>query len=251
MWLSRGLVLSRVRYPRALHSAAARPHPSVALVLSGCGVYDGTEIHEASAILVHLSRVGAAVQVYAPNIPQMHVIDHARGEPAVESRNVLVESARIARGRVVDLNKLQAQDHDAVIFPGGFGAAKNLSSFAVDGKDCKVITDVERVLKDFHQAGKPIGLCCIAPVLVARVLPGVEVTVGQEEEEGGKWPYPGTAEAIRCMGGKHFPGDVHQAHVDMKNKIVTTPAFMCETHLHHIFDGIGAMVADVIRLSGK
>uniref|UniRef100_A0A4W3JLQ7 Glutamine amidotransferase class 1 domain containing 3 n=1 Tax=Callorhinchus milii TaxID=7868 RepID=A0A4W3JLQ7_CALMI len=243
MWLSRGLVLSRVRYPRALHSAAARPHPSVALVLSGCGC---GLLSLCSRILVHLSRVGAAVQVYAPNIPQMHVIDHARGEPAVESRNVLVESARIARGRVVDLNKLQAQDHDAVIFPGGFGAAKNLSSFAVDGKDCKVITDVERVLKDFHQAGKPIGLCCIAPVLVARVLPGVEVTVGQEEEEGGKWPYPGTAEAIRCMGGKHFP-----AHVDMKNKIVTTPAFMCETHLHHIFDGIGAMVADVIRLSGK
>uniref|UniRef100_A0A8C7E0F8 Glutamine amidotransferase class 1 domain containing 3 n=1 Tax=Naja naja TaxID=35670 RepID=A0A8C7E0F8_NAJNA len=131
-------------------------------VLSGCGVYDGTEIHEAAAIMVHLSRGGANVDMYAPNISQMHVVDHSRGQPADrESRNVLTESARIARGKIIDLARLAARDYDAVVFPGGFGAAKNLSTFSVDGKDCKVNKDVERVLKDFHKSGKPIGHCLI------------------------------------------------------------------------------------------
>nr|XP_031316560.1 glutamine amidotransferase-like class 1 domain-containing protein 3A, mitochondrial isoform X1 [Camelus dromedarius] len=145
--------------PRAaLHASAPRPGTRVALVLSGCGVYDGTELHEASSILVHLSRGGAEVQIFAPDISQMHVIDHTKGQPSEgETRNVLTESARIARGKITDLAKLRAADHDAAIFPGGFGAAKNLSTFAVDGKDCRVDRDVERVLKEFHQAGKPIG----------------------------------------------------------------------------------------------
>ncbi|XP_072850298.2 glutamine amidotransferase-like class 1 domain-containing protein 3, mitochondrial [Pogona vitticeps] len=235
------------------HSSAPRLRGAkVAVILSGCGVYDGTEIHEASAILVHLSRGGASVQMYAPNSLQMHVIDHTKGQPAEgESRNVLTESARIARGKIVDLAKLTVNDHDAVIFPGGFGAAKNLSTFAVDGKDCKVNGDIERVLKDFHKAGKPIGLCCISPVLAAKVLPGTEVTIGHEEEQGGKWPYAGTAGAIKALGGKHQIKEVTEAHVDTKNKVVTTPAFMCETELHHIFDGIGAMVKNVLKLTGK
>lgn len=239
--------------PRAaLHGSAPRPGAKVALVLSGCGVYDGTELHEASAALVHLSRGGAEVQIFAPDIPQMHVIDHTKGQPSEsESRNVLTESARIARGKITDLAQLSAANHDAAIFPGGFGAAKNLSTFAVDGKDCKVNKDVERVLKEFHKAGKPIGLCCIAPVLAAKVLRGVEVTVGHEQEEGGKWPYAGTAEAIKALGAKHCVKGVTEAHVDQKNKVVTTPAFMCETELHHIHDGIGAMVAKVLELARK
>uniref|UniRef100_A0A2K6UTI2 Glutamine amidotransferase class 1 domain containing 3 n=1 Tax=Saimiri boliviensis boliviensis TaxID=39432 RepID=A0A2K6UTI2_SAIBB len=209
----------------ALHRSAPRPGARVALVLSGCGVFDGTEIHEASAILVHLSRGGAEVQIFAPDVPQMHVIDHTKGQPSEgESRNVLTESARIARGKITDLAKLSAANHDAAIFPGGFGAAKNL-------------------------------LCCIAPVLAAKVLRGVEVTVGHEQEEGGKWPYAGTAEAIKALGAKHCVKGVAisflAAHVDQKNKVVTTPAFMCETALHHIHDGIGAMVRKVLELSGK
>lgn len=236
----------------SLHVSAPRPGPRVALVLSGCGVYDGTEIHEASAALVHLSRGGAAVQMFAPDVAQMHVVDHARGQPADgDSRNVLTESARIARGRITDLARLRAADHDAAIFPGGFGAAKNLSTFAVDGKDCRVLPDVERVLRDFHQAGKPIGLCCIAPVLAAKVLRGVEVTVGHEEDEGGRWPYAGTAEAIRALGATHCAKDVTEAHVDAANKVVTTPAFMCEAELHLVHDGIGAMVREVLRLAGR
>ncbi|XP_067897404.1 glutamine amidotransferase-like class 1 domain-containing protein 3, mitochondrial [Heterodontus francisci] len=238
-----------IRFWRFRSTAPASPN--VAVVLSGCGVFDGTEIHEASAILVHLSRGGAEFQLYAPDISQMHVVDHIKGEPAGESRNVLVESARIARGKILDLAKLRAQDHDAVIFPGGFGAAKNLSTFAMDGKDCHVIPDIERVITEFHKARKPIGLCCIAPVLAAKVLPGVEVTVGHEEEEGGKWPYAGTAAAISAMGGKHAVSEVNCAHVDPENKIVTTPAFMCETKLHHIFDGIGEMIQRVLKLTGN
>ncbi|XP_008055098.1 ES1 protein homolog, mitochondrial isoform X2 [Carlito syrichta] len=205
----------------ALHGSAPRPGAKVAVVLSGCGVYDGTEIHEASAILVHLSRGGAEVQIFAPDIPQMHVIDHTKGQPSEsETRNVLAESARIARGKITDLAKLHAANHDAAIFPGGFGAAKNL-------------------------------LCCIAPVLAAKVLRGVEVTVGHEQEEGGKWPYAGTAEAIKALGAKHCVKGVAEAHVDQKNKVVTTPAFMCETALHHIHDGIGAMVKKVLELTRK
>ncbi|MXQ82253.1 hypothetical protein E5288_WYG011029 [Bos mutus] len=184
----------------ALHASAPRPGPRVAVVLSGCGVYDGTELHEASSILVHLSRGGAEVQIFAPDVPQMHVIDHIKGQPSEgETRNVLTELARIARGKITDLAKLTAVNHDAAIFPGGFGAAKNLSTFAVDGGTCKVNRDVERVLKEFHQAGKPIGLCCITPVLAAKVLRGVEVTVGHEQEEGGKWPHAGTAEVIKAL----------------------------------------------------
>ncbi|XP_069800783.1 glutamine amidotransferase-like class 1 domain-containing protein 3, mitochondrial [Dendropsophus ebraccatus] len=236
---------------RALHTTPGNPAPKVAVVLSGCGVYDGTEIHEASAILVHLSRAGADVKLFAPDIPQMHVIDHSKGEASQESRNVLVESARIARGDITALSQLKAQNHDAVIFPGGFGAAKNLSSFAVDGESCSVLGDVQRVLQDFRQEKKPIGLCCIAPVLAAKVIPGVEVTVGQEEEQGGKWPYAGTAKAIQALGGKHRPKEVHEIHVDRTCRVVTTPAFMGHAPLHTIFDGIGAMVSTVIKLTEK
>uniref|UniRef100_A0A8C3YUK4 Glutamine amidotransferase class 1 domain containing 3 n=1 Tax=Catagonus wagneri TaxID=51154 RepID=A0A8C3YUK4_9CETA len=207
--------------PRAaLHASAPRPGARVALVLSGCGVYDGTELHEASSILVHLSRGGAEVQIYAPDVPQMHVVNHAKGQPSEgETRNVLVESARIARGKIADLAQLSAANHDAAIFPGGFGVAKNL-------------------------------LCCIAPVLAAKVLRGVEVTVGHEQEEGGKWPHAGTAEVIKALGAKHRVTEVTEAHVDAKNKVVTTAAFMCDAGLHHIHDGLGAMVRKVLELAG-
>lgn len=220
----------------------------VAVVLSGSGVYDGTEVHEASACLVHLSRSGANVSMFAPDIAQMHVIDHTKGAPAEESRNVLVESARIARGAVKSLAELDSEQFDAVVIPGGFGAAKNLSSFAVDGPELKVNEEVQRVITAFHTSKKPIGLCCIAPVLAAKVIPGCSVTVGSDSEEGGKWPYAGTAGAITALGAKHVKKEVTEAHVDEVNKIVTTPAYMCETAVHHIYDGIGEMIANVMKL---
>ncbi|XP_038045365.1 glutamine amidotransferase-like class 1 domain-containing protein 3B, mitochondrial [Patiria miniata] len=248
-WRLGSAALSAVKMAQQMHTTGANGS-KVAVVLSGCGVYDGSEIHEASAILVHLSRGQADVSIYAPDIDQMHVIDHSKGQPAEgQTRNVLVESARIARGKISPLSDLDVASHDAVVFPGGFGAAKNLSTVANDGPNCTVNSDVERVLREFHQAKKPIGLCCIAPTLAAKVIPGCEVTVGQDKDDGGRWPYAGTAGAIEQMGSKHINKNVAEVHVDAANKIVTTPAFMCETKLHEIFDGIGEMVKKVLSLA--
>ncbi|XP_022779069.1 ES1 protein homolog, mitochondrial-like [Stylophora pistillata] len=230
-------------------STGSTSRASVAVVLSGNGVFDGAEIHEASAVLVHLSRAGADVSIYAPDIPQMHVLNHAKGEEMEgETRNVLVESARIARGKITSLANLDAASHDAVVFPGGFGAAKNLSSFAVDGAGCTVNEEVAKCINNFHAAKKPIGLCCISPVLAAKLIPGVEITVGQDKDDGGRWPYAGTADAVQQMGAKHINKDVNEIHVDQQNKVVTTPAFMCETKVHEIHDGIGKMVEAIVKM---
>ncbi|XP_058478277.1 glutamine amidotransferase-like class 1 domain-containing protein 3, mitochondrial [Solea solea] len=234
------------RVNRALYSTVMGKR--VAVVLAGCGVYDGSEIHEASAVLVHLSRGGASVNMFAPNVDQMHVINHLKGEPSQEKRNVLVESARLARGNIQDLSKLTVKDHDAVIFPGGFGAAKNLCTWAVQGKDCSVNDEVKAALQAFHSEGKPIGLCCISPVLAAKVFAGCEVTVGIENDD--KYPdTTGTAAAINELGCKHVSKGVSDSHVDEKNKLVTTCAFMCNAPIHEIFDGIGSMVQGVLKLA--
>ncbi|NXI04001.1 GAL3B protein, partial [Pachycephala philippinensis] len=220
----------------------------VAVVLAGCGVFDGSEIHEASAVLVHLSREGAQAEVYAPNIPQMHVVDHVQGQPTAEQRNVLVESARIARGNIKDLAQLDVKGLDALIIPGGFGVAKNLSTWATQGKDCSISREVEDVLRAFHAAHKPIGLCCISPVLAAKIFPGCEVTVGHDTECE-QWPYAKTAEAMRELGCRHVNSQVTEAHVDARNRLVSTSAFMCNAPIHHIHDGIGNMVREVLRLA--
>ncbi|XP_072289571.1 glutamine amidotransferase-like class 1 domain-containing protein 3, mitochondrial [Eucyclogobius newberryi] len=220
----------------------------VAVILSGCGVYDGTEIHEASAVLVHLSRAGAKVQMFAPNVDQMHVVNHCVGKPTEEKRNVLQESARIARGEVTDLAKLDASTFDAAIFPGGFGVAKNLSDWATKNKACTIHPEVEKLVKAFHKAGKPLGMCCIAPILAVKLLPACEVTVGQDKECE-KWPYAQTAGAVKDLGCKHVNKEVEEAHVDVKNKLVTTCAFMCNAPIHKVFDGVGVLVQETLKLA--
>lgn len=223
--------------------------PKVAVVLSGSGVYDGSEIHEASSILVHLTREGAVPQCYAPDILQMHVINHRKGSPEEkEKRNVLDESARIARGQVLPLSQLSSSVAQAVVFPGGFGAAKNLSDFAVNGVSCKVNEDVVRVLKDFHKAKKPIGLCCIAPVLAAKVLGNVTITLGRKDDGKGKWPHAGAIDAASQIGAIVVEKDVNEIAVDDKNLIVTTPAFMYEGQFHEVYNGIGNMIKKVVEL---
>jgi len=219
----------------------------VALILSGCGVYDGTEVHEASACLVHLSACGAEVAMFAPDIDQMHVINHLDGSEQVEKRSVLQESARIARGKVRPLSELETGVFDALLIPGGFGAAKNLCDFAVKGAECSVRADVASALTGFHAQGKPIGLCCIAPVLAAKVL-HAEVTMGAESEENGRWPHSGATGAVAKLGGRHVTRDVTECHVDQANRVVTTPAFMCETQLHLIHQGIGTMVKELLSM---
>ncbi|NXQ59755.1 GAL3B protein, partial [Anthoscopus minutus] len=220
----------------------------VAVVLAGCGVFDGSEIHEASAVLVHLSRAGAQAEIYAPNVAQMHVVDHVKGQPTQEQRNVLVESARIARGNVKDLATLDVKGLDALIIPGGFGVAKNLSTWATQGKDCSISKEVEVVLRAFHAARKPIGLCCISPVLAAKLFPGCEVTVGHDTECE-QWPYAKTAEAMKELGCRHVNSKVTEAHVDARNRLVSTSAFMCNAPVHHVHDGVGKMVQEVLRLA--
>ncbi|KAJ9576488.1 hypothetical protein L9F63_006701 [Diploptera punctata] len=223
--------------------------PKVAVVLSGSGVYDGSELHEASSVLIHLTREGAVPECYAPNISQMHVVNHCKGAPEEgESRNVLVESARIARGKIQPLSELTASKAHAVVFPGGFGAAKNLSDFAVNGAEMKVDKDVERVLKEFHAARKPIGLCCIAPILAVKVFPNSKVTLGKKDDGKGKWPHAGAIDAAVTMGASHIEKNVNEVVIDEKNFLVTTPAFMYEGQFHEIYEGIGNMVKKVMEL---
>ncbi|XP_077465292.1 glutamine amidotransferase-like class 1 domain-containing protein 3, mitochondrial isoform X2 [Stigmatopora argus] len=242
----------------------------VAVILSGCGVYDGTEIHEASAVLVHLSRAGAKAQMFAPNQEQLHVIDHCEGKPSDGKRNVLQESARIARGDITDLAKLDVSAFHAVVIPGamhsftqtavprhffilvfcsgGFGVAKNLSDWGVKNKDFTINSEVEKILEDFHKAGKPMAMCCISPILAGKILPGCELTVGHDKESD-TWPYAKTADTLKEMGCKHVNKDVEQAHVDVKHKLVTAPAFMCNAPIHKIFDGIGVMIKEMLKLA--
>lgn len=214
-----------------------------AVILSGCGVYDGSEIHEATAVLLALDRAGVKATVCAPAGPQMHVVDHMTGEPAEgESRDISVEAARIARGPVLDLAGADPADYDAVILPGGFGAAKNLSSFAADGAGCTVHPAVEKFLKGMHAAGKPIGAICIAPAVVARVFGAefpVQLTIGTD---------PATAAEIEKTGAVHVAAAVTDVVIDPEHKIASTPAYMLAERIGEVFTGISALVEKLLTL---
>lgn len=185
-----------------------------AVVLSGCGVYDGAEIHESVLTLYAIMNNGAEYHIFAPDIEQRHVINHLTGQEMKEKRNVLVESARIARGNIRPLREFKAEEFDALIIPGGFGAAKNLSTFAFDGGACSVNPEVSAALKKTHELKKPIGALCIAPVVLAKVLSGIEVTIGSDQE---------TARAIEGMGAVHTTTNHGEVVIDRKNLIVTSP----------------------------
>ncbi|MFZ6048292.1 isoprenoid biosynthesis glyoxalase ElbB [Pseudomonas sp. CR3202] len=213
----------------------------VAVILSGCGVYDGAEIHESVIALLRLDQRGAKVQCFAPNIAQHHVINHTTGEEMPESRNVLVESARIARGEVKDVRELAAADFDALIVPGGFGAAKNLSDFAISGANCTVQPDVLAAARDFAEAGKPVGLICIAPALAAKIYgEGVICTIGNDA---------GTAAALAEMGAQHAECVVSEIVEDVKRKLVTTPAYMLAQSISEAAAGIYKLVDRVLELA--
>ena len=213
----------------------------VAVILSGCGVYDGAEIHESVITLLRLDQRGAQVQCFAPNIAQMHVINHLTGEEMPESRNVLVESARIARGEVKDIREAKAEDFDALIVPGGFGAAKNLSNFAVEGANCSVNPDVLALAEAFADACKPVGLICISPALAAKIYgPGVVCTIGSDA---------GTAAAVEKMGATHEECDVHDIVEDTQRKLVTTPAYMEAKSISEAAGGIYKLVDRVLELT--
>jgi enhancing lycopene biosynthesis protein 2 len=216
--------------------------PKIGVLLSGCGVYDGSEIHEAVITLLELDRAGAKIICMAPNIDQYDVVNHLTGKPSNEKRNVLVESARIARGEIKDLKDIGASDLDGLIIPGGFGAAKNLSTYAIKGKDAEVNPEVSRILKEMIAAGKPVGAICIAPATLTKALgeKQPEVTIGHDTV---------TAENIEAMGGKHKICTVDMIHLDKNNKVVTTPAYMLGPGIKDVAVGIEKLVKKVLELA--
>ena len=199
-----------------------------AVILSGCGVFDGAEIHEATLTLLAIARAGATYQCFAPDIKQYHVINHLTGEEMNEERNVLIESARIARGDIKPLSEYDAKNFDALIFPGGFGAAKNLSTVAFDGANATVIPEVEKAIEDTVALRKPIGALCISPAILAKVLKDVSVTIGKDK---------GTAEAIEAMGATHVETNHGDVVFDENKLVFTTPCYMLDATITDIDDG--------------
>jgi enhancing lycopene biosynthesis protein 2 len=212
----------------------------VAVVLSGCGVYDGAEIHEAVLTLLALDRAGAQAICFAPDKPQLHVINHLSGEEMPESRNVLLESARITRGKIQPLSQADAEQFDALIVPGGFGAAKNLSSFAAQGAECSVDPDLSKLIREMYKRSKPMGFMCIAPTLLPKVIDQpLRLTIGNDPDLG---------EVIDAMGGEPVICPVDDIVVDIENKVVTTPAYMLAQSIGEAAQGIDKLVSRVLDL---
>ena len=211
----------------------------IAVVLSGCGKYDGAEIHESVTAMLAISRKGHSYQVFAPNILQHHVVNHLTGEEMPEKRNVLTEAARIARGDAKDLAAFDPAQYDALLFVGGFGAAKNLSDFAFNGENYAVIEPVANVIKSMHRAGKPIGAMCIAPMLIADVIKGVELTLGAP---------CGASEVAEKRGAVHKPTSHGEVAVDTKNKVATTPCYMLNATIAQVAEGADRLVDELLKL---
>ncbi len=216
----------------------------VGVLLAGCGVFDGAEIHEATLTLYFLDKEGVEIVCMAPNIPQKEVINHLTGEKVNEERNVLVEAARIARGNIKDINEVSVDDIDALIMPGGYGVAKNFSNFLEKGADAEVIPEVKRLLVEMFEKGKPIGAVCISPVILAAALKEAKakLTIGSDEQ---------VAKAIESMGQQHLVCPVSEALVDEEHKIVSTPAYMEGKTIKDVAEGIEKLVKEVIRLAKK
>lgn len=212
----------------------------IAVILSGCGVFDGSEIYESVLTLLRIDQNGAESQCFAPNITQHNVINHLTGEEMPESRNVLVEAARLARGEIMSLDECSADDFDGLIIPGGFGAAKNLSDFALTSAEMTIQPDVAAVVQGFAKANKPVGLICIAPAMAGKLFgQGVRCTIGNDAQ---------TAQAIKKTGAKHVDCAVHDVVVDEKHKLVSTPAYMLAGSISEAATGINALVDTVLAM---
>lgn len=217
----------------------------VAVVLSGCGFLDGSEITEAVSTLIALSEYGAEATCFAPNleISAAGYLDHiGRGSAQVSIRNVLVESSRISRGVIQDLTSFREADFDAVVFPGGFGAAKVLSNWMPQGATAKVLPEVAAIIREFHRSAKPIGALCIAPVLLACVLgkEGINITIGNDSA---------TAQEIEKTGAHHVRCEATDFVSDRDHKILTTPAYMIEAKPHEVFRGISKLIRELVEMA--
>lgn len=204
-----------------------------AVILSGSGVFDGSEIHEATLTMLAIMKNGATYEIFAPDVNQHHVINHLTGEEMKETRNVLVESARIARGQIRDLKTYNPADFDALILPGGFGAAKNLSDFAFKGADCKVNEDVEKAIGSTHAMGNPIGALCIAPVILAKVIHQSRITIGDDGS---------TVAAVEKLGATHEKTTHGEVVYDAQHNLFTTPCYMLDANIVQIDEGANNVV---------
>ncbi|MBF0586531.1 isoprenoid biosynthesis glyoxalase ElbB [Prosthecochloris sp. N3] len=212
----------------------------IGVLLSGCGVMDGSEIHEAVLTLLAIDVAGAQAVCLAPDIDQRHVINHVTGkEMEGETRNVLVESARICRGEIHDLAEIGTLDLDALVLPGGYGAAKNLSDYAFRGAEFEVLPAVAEAVRSFYDAGKPLGFICISPVIAARVLgrEDVELTIGNDKA---------TAGVIESTGAAHANCKVANICASKEGKVISTPAYMLGPSIRHVAQGIEKLVNAVI-----
>ncbi|MDH5721047.1 MAG: isoprenoid biosynthesis glyoxalase ElbB [Spirochaetia bacterium] len=218
----------------------------IAVLLSGCGVYDGSEIHESVFTLLALAKRDLETFCMAPDTEQHHVIDHTKGEEMPEKRNVLKEAARIARGDIRPLSEITADDFDGLVIPGGFGAAKNLTKWAFSGPDGEIDFDVKRVILQTKEANKPIAAMCMAPVVLAKAFAGSDtsavLTVGTTEA---KSPYDIAAisQGMESLGAKAKMAGVEEAIVDAENKIVTTPCYMMDAPITAVRNGIEKAIA--------
>lgn len=209
------------------------------VILSGCGHLDGAEIHEATLTLWAIHKNGADFQCYAPDINQQHVLNHITGKEMNEKRNVLIESARIARGKIASLATFAPESTDGLVIPGGFGAAKNLSSYAFDGANCTVNKDVTAAIKAVHAAGKPIGALCIAPVILAKILGNITLTIGQDQA---------TADNLTAMGAHHQATMHGEIAIDHERKIVSTPCYMLNSRIDQVADGTDKLIQAMLEL---
>lgn len=230
-----------------------------AVILCGCGRSDGSEITEAVATLMHLSRHGVAYTCFAPPGTQRHVVNHMTGqEEAGQARNMMAEAARISRGNMHSLAELDVAKFHMLLFPGGFGAAKNLCTFAFDGVHMTVRDDVQRIILAFHAGRKPMGFICIAPIIAAKVLgtqntingkpgPGLSLTLGVDNVE--KNP---AAAAANMFGNTHRNCTTREAVTDSMNRVVTTPAYMDDTATpHDVYLGIGKCIDEVVAMARR
>ncbi|ODP97742.1 MULTISPECIES: isoprenoid biosynthesis glyoxalase ElbB [Salinivibrio] len=213
----------------------------VAVILSGCGVFDGAEIQEVVLSLLALEQNDAQWQCFAPDIDQHHVIDHRTGEAMNETRNVLTEASRIVRGEILPLTDLNVDHFDALLVPGGFGAAKNLSDFAYNGDPVQVNQEMFAVCQAFARAEKPAGYMCIAPIMIPQIYPkGVKGTIGNE---------PDIAAAFNRMGGEHIECPVSDYVLDQRHHLLSTPAYMLATSVLDAASGINRMVKKLVELA--
>ena len=209
-----------------------------AVILCGCGHIDGSEIHEAVMTLLAISRNNCTYTIFAPDVNQHHVVNHLSQEPMEETRNVMVEAARIARGEVKNMAEYSPADFDALVIPGGFGAAKNLFTYAIDGVNAKVNPDVEKAIKETYDVKKPIGALCIAPVLLAKVLKDITITVGSA---------PDAIANVEKMGATHINTKQTEVIADKQNMIFSTPCYMLPATIADIADSADNLICSILE----